>query len=493
MDSYGIRPPPGGGRRVDRARSIWNTAGPVKARILHPKMQAVRRPEEWGERGLVPVRWIRPGELRVPPLRVGPCRPSEKARNHLPGEDDVTGRRRGSKEHEKRKESRDAALLKGTEELTAAGMDLESLEPSAESVSRLAGLKLPSRDAARAVACWLGFSGVAEAAVLLAEMESGTRDKELKREIRRSLFKLRQRGIAAPPGAMGASEGPARAREEDRGYLSHVDARGDLVVWYVHPERSGDYYVISGVVNHRRGLLEADAGRLARPALREMLEGTRRRFSIRLLPADAGWCDRVLHEAYKQSDSKRSPGVSRFPSFRMEISHRLPERIPCPVHSLLDRGPMEDLREFLDRSARLLDEPELSGWVLDPDWLEPHLGELQELAESPLVLNRLQQIERREKALSGARRAIFGGEARDVYLRRLEATAYFLRLDGREAAAHLALAVSDALSPDSGERVEEIPFVVALAARSFRAAEEARQARHREQQRTALIVKPGET
>src|SRR5437773_4034897 len=152
----------------------------------------------------------------------------EAARSHL-----LKMRKKHSKEHERRKESRDASLMKGTEELMAAGQDLEALEPSAESVQRLAELRLPSRDAERAVACWLGFVEVPAAAALLAEMEARTQDKDLRREVRRSLFKLQQRGIAAPPPPGEVSRAPVLAKEEDRGYVSHVDGRGDLVVWYV--------------------------------------------------------------------------------------------------------------------------------------------------------------------------------------------------------------------------------------------------------------------
>jgi hypothetical protein len=399
-------------------------------------------------------------------------------------------RRKPDRGRGKKGDSRDSALMKGTEDLSASGLDLESLEPTPESVARLAGLRPSSPEAERAVACWLGFAEIPEAAALLAEMEPRAADKDLRKEIRRSLFRLEQRGIAAPPRTAATSPPPLLAKEEDRGYLSHVDGRGDLVVWYVRPERSGDYYVLSGVLNHRRGLLEADAGRVARPALRDLLEGTRRRYSIRMLPADAAWCDRVLHEAYRESDAKRSAGVSRFPSFRMEISHRVPGMVPCPVHAVL--GGAAGSREALESSARLLEEPELSGWLLDPDWMAPHLEALREVSDSPLVLSRIQQDERREKVLREALRAIFGGEAREIYRMRLEATAYFLSLDGREEAARRALAVHAALSPGSADPPESLPFVAALGARSFGAAQEAREARAREEKRSTLIVKPGE-
>jgi hypothetical protein len=177
----------------------------------------------------------------------------------------------------------------------------------------------------------------------------------------------------------------------------------------------------------------------------------------------------------------------------MQVSHRLPERIACPVHALLEAEPRAGDRTPLDSSARLLEEPELAGWLLDPDWMAPHLDRLREITDSPLVLNRMQQQERREKVLREARAAIFAGEAREIYRRRLEATAYFLYLDERVEPARQALAAHLALSPGSPDPAEEIPFIVALTSRSFGAAEEARKAREREENRTSLIVKPGET
>jgi hypothetical protein len=404
----------------------------------------------------------------------------------------VTIRKKPSKEHEKKKESRDAALMKGTEDLLALGVDLEALEPSDDSVAVLSGLRPPSPEAERAMACWLGFAEIEKSAELLAKMELEARDKELKKEIRRSLFRLEQRGVAAARRALDTAAPPVLSREQDRGYLSHVDGRGDQVIWYVRPERSGDYYILSGVVNDRKGLLEADAGRVARPGLRDLLEGTRRRFSIRLVPGDPLWCDLVVHEAYRKSDAqRRNPGVARFPSYRMEISHRVPERVPCPVHAHFGALPSEERERLVESSARLLDEPEMAGWILDADWIAPHLPALLEISESPLVLNRFQKEERREKALQEALSAILSGEAAEIYRRRMESASYFFLQDGREEPARRALAVHLALADLAGPP-EAIPFLRALATKSLAAAEEAHRQRQAEEKRSSLILKPGE-
>ena len=403
----------------------------------------------------------------------------------------MTIRKKPSKEHEKKKESRDAALLKGTEDLLGIGVDLENLEAAPESVARLAELTPPSVEAERALACWLGFAELAESAQLLLGMEARASDKELKREIRRSLFRLEQRGIPIP-SAHAKPAAPALGRGMDQGYISAVDARGDQVVWFVREESSGDFFVLSGVIDERGGLAEADAGRVARSAFRDLLERTRSRFGLHMLPADAAWCDRLLHEAYKHSTQRRNPGVARFPSYRMEISHQIPPPMEPPIRTLLAEEIAAGREALLSGSARLLEEKELSAWTLDPAWIEPHRQAWLDAAESPLVLNRYQKEERQERALREAASAIFAGEARQACARRLEAMAYHFHLDGRSEPARLALAVSEALANNDPRAAGGIPFSLALARRSLEAAAVLEHRREQEEKGPSLIVKPAE-
>lgn len=403
----------------------------------------------------------------------------------------MTIKKKASKEHEKKKESRDAALLKGTEDLLEIGVDLENLEAVPQSVARLSEVVPPSVEAERALACWLGFAELAEAAQLLLAMEGRAADKELKREIRRSLFRLEQRGVALPSMQAKPAAAPL-SRGLDQGYLSAVDPRGDQVVWFVREEGSGDFFVLSGVIDEHGSLAEADAGRVARPAFRDLLERTRSRFGLRMLPADAAWCDRLLHEAYKHSTQKRNPGVSRFPTYRMEVSHQIPPPMEPPVKDLLGGEVTAGREALLETSARLLEENELAAWTLDPRWIEPHRQAYREAADSPLVLNRYQKEERQEQALREAATAIFTGEARAAYARRLEAMAYYFHLDARPDPARRALAVSEALASNAPEVAGALPFSLSLARRSLEAAAQMERRKEQEEKGPSLIIKPAE-
>jgi hypothetical protein len=81
-------------------------------------------------------------------------------------------------------------------------------------------------------------------------------------------------------------------------------------------------------------------------------------------------------------------------------------------HPVYRRLHSEDVREgaWRELSRRLLDEPELRFWILDPDWAEPFLAQLQEAQSSRLVLNPIQKEERIAGIVRDAVKTLCAGE-----------------------------------------------------------------------------------
>ena len=88
--------------------------------------------------------------------------------------------------------------------LRAAGFDPAA--PPAEALARLGELRAAPGDESGAIARALGAIASAEAAAMLAAMEAGA-SGALRREVRRALFRLRQRGIA--PASVSGGADPA--------------------------------------------------------------------------------------------------------------------------------------------------------------------------------------------------------------------------------------------------------------------------------------------
>jgi hypothetical protein len=95
----------------------------------------------------------------------------------------------------------------------------------------------------------------------LTEVERTTREKEIKKEAKRSLFKLGQKGLAMPREET-AEKKPVALFESDteiEAYMSAVDGGGGRLIWIAKPQPSHGLQVIQGMLNDREGLLRIGA------------------------------------------------------------------------------------------------------------------------------------------------------------------------------------------------------------------------------------------
>src|SRR5206468_3656218 len=94
---------------------------------------------------------------------------------------------------------------------------------------------------------------------LLARMETTAKDKLLRREARRAIYRLRQKGVLTDEPATKAepTARPLLAGPEPEGYLSLSDPRGDRLLWLLKPRSGGGLWHLSTVVNEPAGLREA--------------------------------------------------------------------------------------------------------------------------------------------------------------------------------------------------------------------------------------------
>ena len=105
---------------------------------------------------------------------------------------------------------------------------------------------------------------------MLAEMEAGT-SGGIRREIRRSLFRLRQHGIE--PQVVGQNA-VARPGQDDAGLsglsgmMSVADADGARIVWLVKSRAGGGIERLWALISEKDGLLAVTSESLSRRELR---------------------------------------------------------------------------------------------------------------------------------------------------------------------------------------------------------------------------------
>ncbi|HEY1269735.1 MAG TPA: hypothetical protein VGH16_20920 [Candidatus Binatia bacterium] len=384
-----------------------------------------------------------------------------------------------------KKDTREAALRRGLEELGKSGFDAATVSPSAvESLARRLGAD-PAVDLA--VAFLLGRIADPAAAEALIKIEAAAPAKDLKREARRSLFKLEQRGLTVTR-AEDASAGKRSAAapiSEIEGYLSIIDGAGDRLVWLVRPHAGGGLQLLQGVVSDRSGLLQADGGVVKRKDLRAQAAEIQKNASLPMAPVPWEYADGILYNAY---DKAKGAGqkTGQFASLRAAFNATKPREVEHPVYGRLpkDSAQTEDWRS---RSRRLLEEPAFHFWLVDEDWMKPYLDRIEQAQESRLVLNDAQKEERLAAIVRDAAREIFAGESGAVFRRRLEDVSWCLEEAGRREPALLALAVALQLAEgDIG--MLDIAFLTGLVQKSI--AYYLAQAKQKAKEEPSLIVKP---
>jgi hypothetical protein len=361
-----------------------------------------------------------------------------------------------------------------------ATLGVDPSEP-AQAVEKLGSLRASGTASDLQIAAAAGCIASPGAAQLLAEMEVGA-SGTLRREIRRALFKLRQHGIEPPAPAARTPMAVPAGEANVSAIISPIDAAGSRLVWLIKARSQGGLSRLQGLTSEDEGLVGANLTHVSRRELREERQEIERRSSVKLIDADYRLADFMLCEAYRRTPPSRLGQVGNFLALRAEILAAAPPTdYRHPIY--------EEFAATLDQepSVDLLKEPEVA-WIIPESELKPYLDEIQQIRQSPLVLNQYQQQERVEAVVGRALEQLLGGERGELMRRRLEDTAYYLARTGRLKAAQWA--ASAAARIRDGQPLGRIPFFVQYVMRSIGMV--LSEQREQEQQQPRLIMTPAE-
>jgi len=365
-----------------------------------------------------------------------------------------------------KKKSHEEEIRRGTEQLRQSGLKLDEL--SSALVPSLEEQWGRGRETDLAIVFSLGKIADSAAAEALLRIEKGIEDKDLKKEIRRSLFKLSQKGLTIPADKRVEEKSPTSILSrspEIEAYMSPVDGAGGRLVWIIKPQAGHGLQTIQGMVNDREGLQRIGGTQIRRKELRNMAQEIKKQHGITMISVPWEYADMMLYEGFEKAKSRGRSGLQNFHQLRSIVNTGKPKAQDHPVYQRLHS---KDVREgaWRELSRRLLDEPELRFWILDPDWAEPFLAQLQEAQSSRLVLNPMQKEERIAGIVRDAVKTLCAGETEKIMQRRLEDMAFYFVDTGRAQLGRLALAVALQIK-DGDPGPLDIAFLTGLVQKSF--------------------------
>ena len=386
-----------------------------------------------------------------------------------------------------KKKSHEEEIRRGIEQLSQSGLKLDDVSPAL--VPLLEEQLRKGRETDLAIVFSLGKIADSAAAEALLRIEKEAKDKDLKKEIRRSLFKLSQKGLTIPEATRVEEKSPApmlSRSPEIEAYMSPVDGSGGRLVWIVKPQAGHGLQTIQAMINDRQGLQRIGGTQIRRKELRNMAQEIKKQHGVTMISVPWEYADLMLYENFEKAKAAGRSGLENFHQLRSIVNTAKPKAQDHPVYRRVNSA---EVREgaWRELSRRLLDEPEFRFWILDADWLEPFFGQLEEAQTSRLVLNPMQKEERMAGIVRDAVKTLCTGETGKIMQRRMEDMAFYFVEAGRTDMAKLALAVAQQIKEgDPGPL--DISFLTGLVQKSFAVYLSQRQSKAEEE--PSFIVKP---
>jgi len=322
---------------------------------------------------------------------------------------------------------------------------------------------LGAADAAALDAALRAFADAhgASALPVLEALGAARLDRVVRKAARLAVYRLGQRGVAAPPRPAPRPVIERRQERAGRAWLSAVDGSGSRAVWVLFETVLGALELCSLIVNDEVGIVDAAGGEITKKRLETELAALRASQKLPWVEVDPARALQAVGEALSVHQARGTAAPAAFQRWA-----RLFSAAPiAPVPS----GEGDPAR--VDQAPALLDLPEMVGWFLDPESVQADALEMLQARESKLVVSDQAKLERERAILHRVVEREMGAGARARWARRLAEMVFVFQATGRPEQAALAEAAARALG-DVSRDTRNDPFALALAQRALDVAAE---------------------
>jgi len=327
--------------------------------------------------------------------------------------------------------------------------------------------------------------------MILVQMKASCRSKPLLKTIKKSLYRLKQKGISIEDTGERERSAPVirpLPSGQPEGFVSGIDYLGNRLVILAIPRIPRGLHVLQALVSDIEGLVNFHRDEMTRRAFGAFLGNLRERVvRLPIVEIPPAYGRFLLEEAYALTEKREKTPPQDYLMAKGEISD-IEDGIQGPlIYQFLDRDEIKGNDRFLADSKDLLGKEDIVNWVLEPEEVEPYVRTVREAEESQIAVNPTQKEEWLQGIYQRALGELFPAEQAPLYKRRLEEMAYVLfKLDRSDEAKRCLAAALDLENEISSFRPN--PFLLQLVITSiYRVmAEKYREA----EKEPSLIIRP---
>jgi hypothetical protein len=324
---------------------------------------------------------------------------------------------------------------------------------------------------------------------LLHRMFEVTRDKKVRKIIKRSLYRLKGKGIAVEEILSDKVKPILRPLQTDpqEGFASGIDSLGYRLLWLIIPRPGRGLTVMRGVVSDGEGIVDFSREEMTRKGFRSFFEEFKEKNPFPIVEIEPSYVAFLFTQAYQLSLEKKPNPPQDYLRAKREIENIKKDYGKPLIYSHLQTGAIAGDDRMLRKGGDLLKADLFSGWRIEEEQIQPYADEVWEAEESKIVLNPAQKEVRFQGIYQKALTDLFSGERKFLYQRRLEEMAYVLLKLGREEEAKISLSVAMDLEKPLNP-IQPNPFLFQLVTKSiFSLLAEAYEKKSKE---VSLIAKP---
>jgi len=324
---------------------------------------------------------------------------------------------------------------------------------------------------------------------LLYRMLEVTQDKKARKMIKRSLYRLKSKGVVVEEVLSDKEHSILRPLQGDakEGFVSGVDFLGHRVLWLILPRPGRGLGVMHGVVSDREGIVDFSQEEMTRKGFRTFFKEAKERNPFPIVEIEPSYVACLFAQAYQLNLGKKGASLPGYLQAKSEIERIKKDYTKPLIYSYLQADDIARDDRLWMRGADLLKTDVFSSWRIEEEQIRPYVDEVREAEESKIVLNPGQKEMRFQGIFQRALTELFSGEGRFLYQRRLEEMAYVLLKLGKEGEAKLSLSVAMDLEKPLNP-IQPHPFLFQLVVQSISGI--LTEAKEKKAKEVSLIVKP---
>lgn len=324
---------------------------------------------------------------------------------------------------------------------------------------------------------------------VLHRMLQVSKEKKVRKIIKRSLYRLKSKGIPVEevlPEKKSSILRPLQT-ESPKGFGGGFDFLGQRFLLLVIPHTGRGWTVMHGVISDTQGLIDFSGEEMTRKGFRGFFEEIQGKSPFPLVEMEASYVGFLFFRAYHLTLEKKRALPQDYLRFKNEIEGVKKGYERPLIYSFLQADEIAGDDRILRRGGELLKADVIYSWKIEEDQVRPYADEVWEAEESKIVLAQTQKEARFQGIYQKALSELFTSERRFLYQRRLEEMAYIFFKLGREEEAKISLAVAIDLQKPVNP-IQPNPFLFQLVIKSiFTLLKEAYEKKVKE---PSLIVKP---